>query len=243
MSTLTILYIFSIILLAAVLNTLTGFGFALVATPLLAFVINPKEAVVLVLFIGLLMKVYMVYKTWLDGKFARIALIFAASIVGALPGAYVLRVVDENTLKIVISIALILITLTMSANVKLTIRRHNLAKAAVGFISGLLGATTSFSGPPIVLYMMNEGMDKISMRADLVRYFLLGNTSTLIMAYLMGTFHISSLTVPVAVSIPALALGWWLGEKVFKLVDLVLFRRITLTLISISALVTLSSSF
>jgi uncharacterized membrane protein YfcA len=238
MLTLTALYVFGVIFFAGVLQTITGFGFALVAAPLLTFALSPKEAVIAVLFVGIMMKGFMVYKTWRDGEFARIVPVFAASIVGALPGAYVLRTVSDSTLKVFIGLTLIFVTMAMYANCTVTIRRHGLAKSAVGFLSGFLGATTSLNGPPLVLYMMNEGEDKTTMRANLARYFFLGNAATLVIAYFMGTVTADRLGNIAAVALPAILLSWWLGEKIFARVDAALFRRIALGVISLSGLVT-----
>ncbi|WP_425058196.1 hypothetical protein SCACP_28430 [Sporomusa carbonis] len=96
----------------------------------------------------------------------------------------------------------------MCANITIDIRRHSLAKSVVGFLSGFLEDTTSFNGPPLVLYMMNQGEDKITMRADLVRYFFLGNIATLIIAYFMGSMPIVNFSMYIVASIPAIALGW-----------------------------------
>lgn len=241
MLTLTAVYVFFVIFVAGILQTVTGFGFALAAAPLLACAINAKEVVVIVLIIGILMKGFIVYKTWGEGDFARIMPLFAASLLGALPGAYVLSVIDESTLKIVIGITLIVATIAMSANVKFSTAHHWLGKLVAGLLSGLLGATTSLSGPPVVLYMMNEGTDKVTMRADLTRYFILGNTATVIMIYLMGGVVAQSIGIYALVSIPAIVLSWWLGERLFRAVNAVRFRYIALAVISVSALITLGS--
>jgi uncharacterized membrane protein YfcA len=238
MLTLTMLYVFGVILFAGVLQTITGFGFALVAAPLLTFALPPKEAVIAVLFIGIMMKGFMVYKTRRDGEFARILPVFAASVAGALPGAYVLRTVSDSALKVFIGLTLVAVTLAMYANCKVTIRRHGLAKATVGLLSGFLGATTSLNGPPLVLYMMNEGEDKTTMRANLARYFFLGNAATLAISYFMGTVTADRLGVIAVVALPAIGLSWWLGDKIFARVDAALFRRIALGVIALSGLVT-----
>lgn len=96
----TMLFVFGVVFLAGLAQTVTGFAYALTAVPLLAMVTGPREAVVLVLFTGMLMKVVMVYKTWRDGDFSCIWLIFAGSLLGALPGIYVLRWLDDGALKI-----------------------------------------------------------------------------------------------------------------------------------------------
>ena len=241
MLTITALYVAAVVLLAGVVQTITGFGFALVAAPLLTLAITAKEAVLFILFIGIIVKGYAITKTWREGAFARILLLFAASVAGALPGAYVLRTVSDDALKILIGLALMAATLAMYANHTVIIRRHRLAQSLVGLASGFLGATTSLSGPPVVLYMINEGQDKITMRADLARYFFLGNAMTLVIAGLTGTSLTGELVWYAVASLPAVGLGWWLGQKIFLRVDAGLFRRIALAVISVSGLVTLGA--
>ena len=243
MEIVTVSYIFFVIFFAGILQALTGFGFALLAAPLLTIATSSKEAVALVLFIGVLMKGFMVCKTWNDGQFSRIMIIFTASIVGAIPGALLIRVIDDHVLKIFIGIILLIATLMMSSDIKITVYHHRLVKTVVGFLSGFLGATTSLNGPPVVLYMMNEGSDKSAIRADLVRYFFLGNTATLGMSYYIGSLPTNHLSLYGLVSIPAILLSWKLGEKIFQSVNAARFRRLSIAVITISAVVTLTSGF
>ena len=238
----TILFVFGVILLAGLVQTVTGFAYALIAVPLLTMVTGPREAIMLVLFTGMLMKAVMVYKTWNDGNFSRIWLIFAASVVGGIPGAYVLRWIDDGALKIFISVALLLCTAGLCVRCKVTIRRPWLAQSVVGALSGFLGATTAFNGPPIVLYMMNENEDKVMMRANLVRYFMMGNIVTMGMAAFMGSLPMSGdLPIYAMISIPAVMIAWALGNKVFQGMNPFLFRRLAMLIIGCSAVVTLCS--
>ncbi len=48
--------IFTIIFFSSFLQTITGFGYALAAAPLLALVMSPKDAVMFVLFTGIITK-------------------------------------------------------------------------------------------------------------------------------------------------------------------------------------------
>ena len=238
----TMAFVFGVILVAGLVQTVTGFAYALIAVPLLALVTSPREAIVLVLFTGMLMKVVMVVKTWQDGDFSKIWLIFVASVAGGLPGAFVLRWIDDGALKIFISVALLLCTAGLCSECKVKIRRPWLAKSVVGALSGFLGATTAFNGPPIVLYMMNENEDKVIMRANLVRYFILGNMVTLGTAAMVGSLPLGGDILTYAlISLPAVAIAWWLGNKVFQGMNPVMFRQLAMTIIGCSAVVTLGS--
>jgi len=152
MITLTVIYVFVVVLFASFLQTLTGFGYALAAAPLLALAINPKDVVMLVLFTGLLVKAVMVWHTRRVGSFSNVLLMFFASIMGALPGAFVMAHISSEMLKIGIGIVLVAVTVLMYRNITVTIANHRIAQAVVGVNSGFLASTTSLNGPPVVLY-------------------------------------------------------------------------------------------
>jgi len=72
--------------------------------------------------------------------------------------------------------------------------------------------------------MMNENEDKVMMRANLVRYFALGNIVTLAMAAFMGSLPMNAnISTYALISIPAVLIAWWLGDKVFQGMNPLLF--------------------
>lgn len=238
MITTTLLYVFAITAFSSFLQTITGFGYALAAAPLLAFFMDPKEAVMLVLTTGLITKIMLLTGTKNGGRFKDIVPLFLASLAGTLPGAYVVTAISADALKACIGVTLLLTTFAMCTNCSIPVTRPRLAQNVVGMVSGFLGATTSLSGPPLVLYYLNENAEKERLRANLTRYFLLGNLATLVMSYYFGTLHPSTLILPVIASLPALAFGVWIGDKLFSRMNPQFFRRLAIGVISISGLVT-----
>lgn len=234
-------YIFGVMAFAAFLQTVTSFGFALAAAPLLLFVMSPKDVVMFVLVAGLMGKLLLMYRTWGDGKFRSIAIIAAASLPGVVAGSYALKVASDASIKVLIGVVLVSATVAMVNNVSVTIRNRPLAQSVVGVVSGFLGSTTSFSGPPVIMYLLNERENKEAVRANLTRYFVLGNLSALVTAYLFGTFHPSGMAGNLLISIPALWLGIFVGDKLFNRLDATLFRKIAIGVIGISGLISVSS--
>ena len=235
------LLVFLATLSAGLMQTITGFAYAMTAVPLLTLATGPREAVLIVLFTGMLMKLLIVYKTWHEGDFSKIFLIFIAGIAGSVPGAFLLRWVDDTALKIFISIALLICTAVLYLDIRVQIHRHVLAKLVVGFVSGFLGVTTGFNGPPVVLYMMNENEDKNVMRANLAIYFSLVNVVAIGMAFSLGRVRVDNLLGYAFISIPAVLVAWWLGERVFRGLNPITFRRLAMLIIGVSAIVTLAS--
>lgn len=187
-----------------------------------------------ILITGILIKGAMVYQTRGQGNFHNILPIFVASIAGALPGAWVMTIVSDGMLKIAIGFVLLAATFAIYHHLTIPKDQPFLAKTLVGLASGFLASTTSLNGPPVVLYYMGENSDKDLIRANLARYFLLGNSTSIVMSFYFGTLQVSNLITYVALSIPALGLGLWIGEKVFKKVDATMFRRLALAVISVS---------
>jgi uncharacterized membrane protein YfcA len=189
-----ILYVSLAIFAASLSQAVTGFGFALVAAPLLTFIMGPKETVMFLLFSGLFMKAVMVYKTRHQGHSREVLVLFLGSLLGALPGSYILRIADSGTIKMVIGIILLLATAVLVADFRFRIVRHRLAQIVFGFLSGFCGATTGLNGPPVVCYYLNEELPKEAMRANLVRFFILGNTGTLLLSYYWAPFSREALS-------------------------------------------------
>lgn len=234
--------IFFAVMFAGFLQTITGFGYALAAVPLLMFFMNPKDAVMLVLITGVFLKALMIYRTRTDGNFRDIMPLFVASVIGALPGSYVLKVASDETAKIFVGVILVIAALAMAREYHVEFKRPKLVEGLVGITSGFLGSTTSFSGPPIVFYMLNDtSANKDNIRANLARFFVLGNIVSIVLGYYFGTLHLAQLTTDIIISLPALVIGFWLGDKLFSRMDAAAFRRLALWVISLSGLMSVGS--
>ena len=236
-----ILTISMIIFAASLIQAVTGFGFALVAAPFLTFVMGPKDAVIFLLFSGMFMKSIMLVKTWKAGNLGQVIPLFVGSLLGALPGAYFLKIASVNSVKIVIGLSLLLATAALIKNFKFQLVHKRLAQLGYGFVSGFCGATAGLNGPPIVCYYLHENLPKELMRANLVRFFLLGNAGTLMLSYFCGSFHPAEMINITLLSIPAMVVGWALGERLFYKINAVLFKRLVIGTVFASAFVTLVS--
>ncbi|MGC7871868.1 TSUP family transporter [Desulfosporosinus sp. SYSU MS00001] len=243
MLTLTTLYIVLVVLMASLLQTLTGFGYALLATPLLTLVLGTKEVVMFTLVTSTLVNVIMICRTAGKARFRQLIVAFVASIVGILPGLYVMKVISESVLKGFVGIVLILSSLLMTKSTGIKIHRQGLFKAVLGFISGFLTATTGLGGPPMVLCMIALSEDKELVRASLARLFLLSNIVTLSMSYFTQTFHLDYLNFNVLFACLAIFLGYWIGEKLFVRLDFPTLKKFGLIIILISGLAMLAQLF
>jgi len=229
-----------IIFFSSMIQSITGFGFAIVGTPLLLLFMEPRQVISLMTICGLLLNLMVIIKTRGRSDPKVIWPLFAASLFGIVPGVYILKVIDPSILKLCIGILILLVAFFMASNYVMTIKNEKLATILVGIVSGFMGGSTSLGGPPVALFLMNQQQDKEAFRANLVRFFCYGNIATLIIMYYMDTLD-TGIFSHLIYAIPGVLVGVWLGEKSFAKVSPKFFRWLTLFIIFFCGVVSVVS--
>ena len=187
----TVLLAVVAVLLGATLQAATGFGFALVAAPLLAAMLGPRSAisaiVVLAVVITVLMLVAERRRPQVEAREA-IALVAWAT-PGLLAGAIVLRLVPERALEVLVALAVL-----AAVGLRLRLRRPRVRewshrRAAVSALtSGVLSTSTGIGGPPLVFHLLGRGLPAAAMRDTLAVVFVAGGTLSASVLALTGSF-------------------------------------------------------
>jgi len=224
-----------IILLAGITQSATGFGFALVAVPLLLFLLDPKSVVAMAIFLSFVIGIMRIIHLWryIDKK--RLILLAIGNVLGIPIGIYILSSVDPEVIKIVIAAVIIPFSIALLIGYSHRFKRDDLGTGIIGFISGILTGGTSLGGPPIVLYFLSQDMDKKVFVGTITAAVLI------IGAITMGAhFYIGALTLPLlqygAIFIPVLILGFYIGDKILHAISATLFKRVSSLIILLSAL-------
>lgn len=231
------------IFLASFFATVTGFGFGLIAIPLMSLVISVKVAIICGLIITVLLRIITMYNTRKIFSWDVVLTTALGSAVGMLPGSYMLRVISLAHLKIFLGSVLLVATFLMGRRYYISVKNKTLGRLTAGFFSGFFGASTSVAGPPLVIYFLNEGAEKDKMRANMIWIFGITFMGMLVVNFLMGNMNSItdwSLLVPM---IPAMVAGIVLGEKFFSRLDQALFRRLALIIVCVGAVLMLISGF
>src|SRR5262245_17549506 len=144
----------------AVLQSATGFGFALVAAPLLFPALGPQEA------IGTLLVLACVGSLLILGAERRrprplrrdAAAIIAASLPGAIRGVVVLRSVSPVMLQYAVTISVVVALLVRWRTTRApNTGRQWWSAPAAGVAAGALTTSTNASGPPLLLHLTGRG--------------------------------------------------------------------------------------
>ena len=229
------------IALASFLGGTTGFGFALVSTPLLLLIGFPLEFVVTAnLTLALITRISVSYRFRRHVSLRRASMLILGSTPGFYLGARVLVSVDTSTIKvaagIIVMVAALLLAWPVSASASPDIPG---APVAAGLAGGFLGATTSLSGVPPVLLLAHEQARPLSFLADLAVYFVFSNSIALILLATQGALAVQALFPASLLWLPGAFLGNFLGTIVGPRLPEKAFRQLTLALVFVAGGVTI----
>jgi hypothetical protein len=137
----------------AMLQAATGFGFSLVAAPLLFAAIGPEPAVVALLLLGLEVNVLTLATERRRPRplWRETALMLAWAAPGALAGVAVLRALPPAALQIAVTLGVVG---TLAAR---RVTRAHVPAWLAGLAAGALTTSTTTNGPPMLLHLLGRG--------------------------------------------------------------------------------------
>lgn len=225
--------------LAAAVQAATGFGFALTAVPLLTLVLGPRPAVVTVLVVGLVLSVGVAVRERGHVRRRDAATVGFAGLVGMPLGLLALTTASERTLTVVISLVLLGSIILLGRGLRLP--RGPRTEIAAGLLSGTLLTSTSMNGPPLVVAFQAQRLPPREMRATLATIFVVHGAAAVALVAAAGQMT-AQVLVTAATGIPAVVAGWFAGDRVFRRLDAVAFRRLVLVMLTVTALLAMSTA-
>jgi uncharacterized membrane protein YfcA len=233
------------VLAGASLQSATGFGFAMLASPLLFALIGPQEAVAAGSIVSTLVNV-----VTLGGERRRpaplpadVTVICLCSIPGLALGAVALRVLPTQVLSLVVA-AGVVAGLTVRVRAARRARTDRIAPAwsapAAGLSSGVLSTSTGISGPPIILHLLGRGVAPGRLRDTFAVIFLVQGVLGIATLALAGTLRVPG---SLGLLIVAALAGQVLGRSLFARMDAARYERVVLVVLAGTALVAVVSAF
>lgn len=235
-----VVVVIAIAFAAGVAQGLTGFGFGLVAVPVLLLVFNVRDTVVISTLLGAVSVALLSVRVWRDVPWRPVALLLCGSMAGMPLGLAVLLLAPQDALRIGVGLAVVVMAGALARGLRIP-ERGLASDLAVGVASGILRTSTSLSGPPVVLYLQSRAYPPEQFRAALVMFFLIGSVTSIGAFFGVGAISGTAL-VAAAVALPAVLAGIWSGDRLLGRVNATLFRQLVLGLLFATALTGVASS-
>jgi uncharacterized protein len=219
-----------VVFCAGVVQGLTGFGFGIVAVPILTIFISPKLAAPMTLLNSLVLNAMILQRSPADADLGRIWPLVLAGLAGVPLGAWVLVNADVDTLRIDVGATTVVFTLLFLSGFRREVSHEKLASIPIGFVSGLMQGSINMAGPPVILFLTNQGLPRHVFRASIVAYFLILSLLTLPLLVAGGILNGTALVAALIV-LPGLLAGGLIGTRLIHSVDEAHVRKLTLFIV------------
>ncbi|BDQ32776.1 sulfite exporter TauE/SafE family protein [Pseudodesulfovibrio portus] len=207
--------ILGIILLAAFLQGLTGFGFALIALPLLGFFIDIKVSVPLMLLLATIISLYLSFRLRKSINLKSTYILMIATLPGIPLGTYALKHFSTQWLSVGIGVLMVVFTSYMLLLKPRQRELGTVVTSLAGFLCGALGSSIGAGGPPVIIYTTLQPWNKDRAKGTLAFYFSFAGLVTIASHAFTGMITGEVLHL-YAMSLPSLVTGIWLGTTAYK---------------------------
>lgn len=229
-----------VIFIAGITQSLTGFGFGLVAIPLLTLFMSPKLAPPVVLLDGLALNLLIMRRAYPSVQVSRIWILTLAGICGVPIGVWILANWDVDALRIYIGIMTCMAAGLFLKGFERKIRNEKAASVPIGFVSGIMSGSINMSGPPVILFFANQNLPRQIFRSNIVAYFICLQIAGVPLMIASGLMSIEAATTS-ALLLPGLFIGGMVGAAFSQRVDDMVVRQITLVIVSFAGLLSVLS--
>jgi uncharacterized protein len=179
-------------LLAGIVTGLTGFGLALISTPILLFVYEPRTVIVLTTIFSIVINSAVVWDSWQEAR-KRLALaLLIPALFGIVAGVEVLSVINPDYVRLGVGVIVIFSALLLVRDIRLPEADTRWGTIVAGSASGALSTSTGLAGPPIVLLLASRDLPKHEFRGTSALYFLpMSVVGLAVLALAMGSLTIA----------------------------------------------------
>ena len=157
-----VLVIILAVLAGGLVKGTLGFGMPMVALPIIAFIIPPTTAMIL-LCAPIFLTNFLQIKFKEGVSSYRFLPMFLSLVVGLIIGARLILEIDINTITQIIAVSIIFAALVNCFGFKINNIKRNYEKiitTIIGFGSGILGGLSTFYGPPMLAYLVAVDLPK-----------------------------------------------------------------------------------
>ncbi|MFN8026965.1 MAG: TSUP family transporter [Acidimicrobiia bacterium] len=230
----TLIAVFAIVVLAATVTALTGFGFALVGVPLLAVAVSARDAVVILSILSLPMNVGLAWLHRREVVRPTAKRQIGAAVLGMPIGLVVLLAVSQQVLLAVIAATVLVAVVALARGIELHPHGPGIDYGS-GFVSGVLATSVGVNGPPLVAVYQARNFAPGPMRATVSAVFFVTGVVASVMLVAAGAMSADGwlALVPGVLAIPV---GWFVGHQLHERIDPERFRVVVLALLVLSAL-------
>ena len=215
-----------------------GSGAAFAAASVLALVIEPGQALGVMLPLLMLIDASTLRPYWRKWSNRDALLLVLGGLPGVVLGAALYTVADADVFRLLIGVISIAFVGWRIAVARGVVRAASRALPVwAGALTGVVAGFTSFvshaGGPPAAVYLLSQRLDKTQFQATTVLVFWLLNIAKFGLYAMLGMFTLQTATANLALA-PFALLGAWLGVRAHRAVPERAFFALTYVLLTVT---------
>ncbi len=210
------LYLLAIMMFAGIVHGSMGLGFPMVATPLIAVLLDVRLAILLTLLPTVTVNIASIWSgTDQKDSLKEYTPMFVWTLVGALIGSWMLVVFDPSPFRL--ALALLILLYLWTARSEKAIGRwicpgNTMVAAAFGMIAGISSGITNVMIPILIIYFFSLNIPRSKMIPIFNCFFLIGKTTQILVLSVAGLINLGLFFHTLLPAVVALA-GLWVGSK------------------------------
>ena len=213
-----------------------GFAFAIVVTGIWIYVLPPAEVVLLASICATLLHALSVWRFRGEIDYRRLWPFLIGGVLGVPLGVFALRHVDPAAFRHIFGAFMVAYVAYAFARPQLPVIRlastaARIADGVVGWMSGMMGGLAMLHGTLPTIWCSLRGWDKQRSRYVYQPYILCTGMLVMLLVGFNADVSVSRVTTGLAVGLPALAAGLWMGLRVFDWMSEARFQRLVLALL------------
>lgn len=230
-------------IVAGFVQGLSGFGFSMVAMSLWAWGLEPRVAAVMAVFGSVIGQIVIAFSVRRPISLRVLAPFLAGGIVGIPIGVTILPYLNPHLFRLVLGLMLVIWCPIMlfSHHLPRVTAGGRLTDALIGAAGGVMGGIGGFTGVVPTLWTTLRGLEKDHQRA-IIQNFNLATLSFTMAAYVATGAVTADMIPAMPVVAVALLVPSVLGAKAYVGLSQAAFRRVVLSLLTLSGVAMLTAS-
>jgi uncharacterized protein len=211
------LIIFSLIIfISSLVHGSIGFGFPMIATPLLAIVTDMKTAILYIAIPTLLINLVSIYS---EGNFLKAVKRFyplaIIAMFGSAIGTLILIYSSTNLFKLLLAFSIFLYLFVQKFEIPIPWieKKKRLSLIVFGFLAGIIGGLTNAMGSILIIYSLESKHTKKEIIQSTNLCFLFGKVIQIVLFTIYGSFNTELLMVSFS-SLLIVSIAMFVGLKI-----------------------------
>jgi len=219
-----ILFAFAAIILAYIVRGITGFGSALIAVPLLAFILPLTTIVPLIVLLDFIASAHHGLRHRRAVRWPLILPLLPFTLIGVGSALYLLTSIDVSLLRQALGLFIIGYAFYSLFAPALRGGHSRYWAMPAGGFGGLIGTLFGTGGPFYVIYLQLQGVDKTAFRATIASIFLIDGGLRL-SGFISADFYSRDSLILVLTALPVMLLALYTGGHIHTRLKADSFRR------------------